>query len=146
MERQTTFAKTGAVEQAWHIIDADGRVLGRLASDLAVVLMGKHKPIYTPHVDTGDYVIVLNASKIVMTGRKAEQKFMKRYTGYPGGLRHTPYSEILEKHPERLIEKAVQRMRPKSDLGRAMFKKLKVFAGAEHPHQAQQPQPLESNS
>lgn len=145
MQRQTTFAKRSEVEHDWHIVDAEGKVLGRLATEIAVVLMGKHKPTYTPHVDTGDYVIVTNAEKVVLTGRKNQQKFMKSYSGYPGGLKHVPYSKIREKHPERMIERAVERMLPKSSMGAIMFRKLKVYAGTEHPHHAQQPKPLEVN-
>ena len=142
MRRQTYFAKKGEVERSWHIVDATGVPLGRLASDVAVVLMGKHRPDYTPHVDTGDFVIVTNASKIALTGRKAEQRLKMRYSGYPGGLKATPFGVVRENHPERLIEDAVRRMLPKSRLGRVMFKKLKVYPGEDHPHQAQQPSPL----
>ncbi len=141
--RQTTFAKTGQTEQAWHLVDADGQVLGRLASELAVILMGKHKPIYTPHTDTGDFVVVVNADRVKLTGRKLDQKFAKRYSGYPGGLKQVPYRQVLERHPERLITDAVRRMLPKTALGEQMLHKLKVYAGAEHPHAAQRPQPLE---
>jgi len=142
MPRQTYFAKTGEIKQQWHCVDADGQVLGRLAVRIARILMGKHKPEYTPHVDSGDFVIVTNAGGIVMTGRKAEQRFKKTYSGYPGGLRQRSYGEIREKHPEQLIEDAVRRMLPKGRLGRQMYKKLKVYRGSEHPHQAQNPEPL----
>lgn len=143
MNRQTYFAKAGDVERNWHMVDADGRVLGRLASEIATILMGKHKPSYTPHMDCGDFVVVLNASKIHLTGRKAEQRYHTRYSGYPGGLTTETFGQIRENKPERLIELAVRRMLPKSHLGQNMLKKLKVYAGSEHPHAAQQPQPLE---
>ncbi len=143
MRRQTTFAKAGEVEKKWHVVDATDIPLGRLASDVAVVLMGKHRPEYTPHVDTGDFVIVTNASKVALTGRKAEQRLKMHYTGYPGGLKVRTFGEVREKHPERLIEDAVRRMLPKNRLGRVMLKKLKVYAGQDHPHQAQQPTPLQ---
>lgn len=142
MERQTYFAKPEEVERQWHVVDADGQVIGRLATRLATILMGKHKPQYTPHVDTGDYVIVINAAKAKLTGRKLDRKFAERYTGYPGGRKEISYRELMDKHPERLIELAVRRMLPKSELGRKMMKKLKVYGGAEHPHAAQQPEPL----
>jgi len=142
MPRQTYFAKAGDVTPRWHHVDAQGKVLGRIATEIATVLMGKHRPEYTPHVDCGDYVVVTNAAGIVLTGRKAEQKHMTHYTGYPGGLRSKTYAEVLEKHPERIIENAVRRMLPKNRLGRQMLKKLKVYAGTDHPHHAQQPEPL----
>lgn len=143
MERQTYMARPGQVAQQWHHIDADGQVLGRLAVRVAVLLMGKHKPQYTPHIDTGDFVVITNAEKIKLTGRKAELKFHKRYSGHPGGLRQIPYGQVLKTHPERIIEQAVRRMLPKNQtLGREMFKKLKVYAGPNHPHAAQNPQPL----
>jgi large subunit ribosomal protein L13 len=140
--RQTYMAKAGDVERKWHVVDAEGVSLGRLASDIAIVLMGKHRPEYTPHVDTGDFVIVTNAGKVQLTGRKAEQKFRRRYSGYPGGLKVEPYGSVRERRPEVLIEDAVRRMLPKNRLGRVMLKKLKVYPGAEHPHQAQQPEPM----
>lgn len=143
MERQTTFAKTGQVDRQWHLIDADGQVVGRLAARIAEILMGKHKPIYTPHVDTGDFVVVVNAAGLRLTGRKAEQKFHLRYSRYPGGQKAVSYGQLLREKPEQVLELAVRRMLPKSVLGEHMFKKLKVYAGPEHPHQAQQPQPLE---
>lgn len=143
MRRQTTFAKAGEVEKKWHVVDATDVPLGRLASDIAVVLMGKHRPEYTPHVDTGDFVIVTNASKVALTGRKAEQRLKMHYTGYPGGLKVRTFGEVRQKHPERLIEDAVRRMLPKNRLGRVMLKKLKVYAGEDHPHQAQQPTPMQ---
>ncbi len=141
--RQTYFAKNQEVAKTWRIVDADGKRLGRLASDIAVVLMGKHRPEYTPHVDTGDFVIVTNAEKIEMTGAKAEQMLKYRYSGYPGGIRSQTYGELRTKKPELLIEDAVRRMLPKGILGRQMLKKLRVFRGTEHPHQAQQPVPME---
>jgi len=143
MPRQTYFAKSGDVTPTWKHVDANGKVLGRLATEIATVLMGKHRPEYTPHVDCGDYVVVTNASGIVLTGRKAQQKTMKRYSGHPGGLREVPYGVVLEKHPERLVEQAVRRMLPKNRLGRQMYAKLKVYAGSEHPHQAQRPETVE---
>ena len=142
LRRQTYFAKAGEVEKKWHVIDAEGVSLGRLASDVAVVLMGKHRPEYTPHIDTGDFVIITNATKVGMTGKKAEQKLKLRYTGYPGGLKAETYGHLRDRKPERLIEDAVRRMLPKNRIGRQMLKKLKVYAGAEHPHQAQQPQAM----
>ncbi|MEM1330358.1 MAG: 50S ribosomal protein L13 [Planctomycetota bacterium] len=142
MRRQTYLAKPGEVEKSWMIVDASDVPLGRLASDVAVVLMGKHRPEYTPHVDTGDFVIVTNAKQIALTGRKAEQKLKKHYTGYPGGLKAETFGSVRERRPEKLIEDAVRRMLPKNRLGRVMLKKLKVYPGAEHPHQAQQPVPM----
>ena len=143
LRRQTFIATTpGQVDRVWRHIDADGVPLGRLASDVALVLMGKHRPEYTPHVDTGDYVIVTNAEKIGLTGRKAEHKMVKRYSGYPGGLKLESYGSVRQRRPERLIELAVRRMLPKNRLGRQMLKKLKVYPGPEHPHQTHQPVPL----
>jgi large subunit ribosomal protein L13 len=142
MERQTYFAKPGEVSRDWHLVDATDRSLGRMATEIATVLMGKHKPTYTPHVDTGDFVVVINAAKVQLTGRKADQKYIETYSGYPGGRRVRTYREMRAHHPERLVELAVRRMLPKSDLGQNLIKKLKVYAGAEHPHAAQQPQPL----
>ncbi|MFK7960400.1 MAG: 50S ribosomal protein L13 [Phycisphaerales bacterium] len=143
MPRQTTFAKSGDVTQEWVKVDASGKVLGRLAVEIATVLMGKHRPEYTPHVDTGDYVVVIHAEKVVLSGRKAEQKMHTHWTGYPGGLRKKAYGAIREDHPTRLIELAVRRMLPKNRLGRDMYRKLKVYAGEEHPHHAQQPTTVE---
>jgi large subunit ribosomal protein L13 len=140
--RQTTYAKPGEIKFKWRLVDADGQHLGRLASEVAIVLMGKHRPEYTPHVDSGDFVIVTNAGKIVMTGRKAEQRLKMRYTRHPGGLKTETYGQVRERKPEKLIEDAVRRMLPKSRLGRVMLSKLKIYAGAEHPHQAQQPEPM----
>jgi large subunit ribosomal protein L13 len=140
---RTFSPKAGDIQHQWHVIDASDVVLGRLASHAAILLRGKHKPIYAPHVDTGDFVIVVNAEKVALSGRKLEQKRAYRHSGYPGGLRAVAYSDLLEKHPERLIEKAVRGMLPKNSLGRSMLRKLKVYAGPEHPHQAQQPVPYE---
>ncbi len=139
MRRQTYFAKKGEVQPGWRVVDAEGRSLGRLASEIAVILMGKHRPEYTPHVDCGDYVIVTNATKVGLSGRKAEQKLKMRYSGYPGGLKAQTFGQVRAEKPERLIEDAVRRMLPKNRLGRVMLKKLKVYPGLEHPHQAQQP-------
>jgi large subunit ribosomal protein L13 len=131
------------IDQRWYLVDAEGMVLGRLAAQIAKILRGKHKPMFTPHMDTGDNVIVINASKVVVTGRKAEQKTYFSHTGYMGHERHTPYAELLKKHPERVIEKAVHGMLPKTILAKTTLrKKLRVYAGAEHPHTAQQPQVL----
>jgi large subunit ribosomal protein L13 len=143
MERQTYFAKPGEVERAWHVVDADGQVLGRMATRIATILMGKDKPQYTPHCDVGDFVVVINAGKVKLTGRKLDQKFETTYSGYPGGQKQRSYRELLENRPQKLIELAVRRMLPKSEMGQNLIKKLKVYEGAEHPHAAQQPQPLE---
>ncbi len=142
MPRQTYFAKAGDVKQSWYHVDAEGKILGRIATQIATTLMGKHRPEYTPHVDCGDFVVVTNAEKIVLTGKKAEQKQRLTYSGYPGGLKSHSYAEILEKHPERIIENAVRRMLPKNRLGRQMLSKLKVYGGPDHPHHAQQPEPM----
>lgn len=139
MRRQTYMAKAGEVEQNWHVVDATDQVLGRMATEIAQVLMGKHRPEYTPHVDTGDYVVVTNAKNVKLTGRKDAQSVRTRYTGYPGGLKVETFGSLRERKPEALIEDAVRRMLPKNRLGRVMLKKLKVYAGSEHPHQAQQP-------
>jgi len=140
----TTYtAKAGQVGQGWVLVDAQNKVLGRLASQIAVRLRGKHRPEYTPHVDTGDYVVVVNAAKLRVTGRKAEQKDYIRHTGYPGGLRRTSFAKVQATRPERALQHAVKGMLPKGPLGYAMLKKLKVYAGATHPHSAQQPKPLE---
>jgi len=135
-------AKTGEVEQNWWLVDATDKVVGRLASDIATILMGKHRPEYTPHVDTGDFVIVTNVEKVVLTGKKWEQKAYTWYTGYPG-LRAETAGKRAEKHPDRILREAVRRMLPKSKLGRKMLSKLKVYVGSDHPHQAQQPEPKE---
>ena len=140
---RTFSPKAGDIQQQWHVIDASDVVLGRLASHAAILLRGKHKPIFAPHVNTGDFVIVINAEKIALTGRKLEQKRAYRHSGYPGGLRAVAYRDLLEKNPERMIEKAVRGMLPKNSLGRSMLRKLKVYRGPDHPHQAQQPTPFE---
>ena len=137
--RQTTFAKAGDLEAKWHVVDAEGQRLGRMATEIATVLMGKHRPEYTPHTDTGDFVVVTNAGKVKLTGAKASQKLKTHYTGYPGGLKAETFGSVRERRPEKLVEDAVRRMLPKNRLGRVMIKKLKVYAGAEHPHGAQQP-------
>ena len=142
LRRQTYMAKNGDVQRQWRTADAEGVALGRLASEIAVVLMGKHRPEYTPHVDTGDFVIVTNASKVGLSGNKATQKFEKRFSGYPGGLKVRSYGDLREQRPERMIELAVRRMLPKSRLGRQMLKKLKVYPGADHPHANHKPIPL----
>lgn len=140
----TTFsAKPEAVQHDWYVVDANGKTLGRLATELARRLRGKHKPEYTPHVDTGDYLVVINAEKIRVTGHKLEDKVYHHHTGYVGNMKHTQLGKLLQEHPERAIEMAVQGMLPRNPLGRAMFKKLKVYAGAEHKHTAQQPKKLE---
>ena len=143
MPRQTYFAKAGDVTPRWHHLDAEGHVLGRIATEIATVLMGKHRPEYTPHVDCGDFIVVTNCEKIVLTGRKAEQKVKTTYSGYPGGLKSRTYADLLERRPERLMEDAVRRMLPKNRLGRQMLKKLKVYRGPKHDHQAQKPEPVE---
>ncbi len=140
---RTYSPKSGDVQRRWHVIDATDVVLGRLATQTAVLLRGKHKPIYAPHVDTGDFVVIVNASKVALTGNKRAQKLAYRHSGYPGGLRAVPYTELLEKNPARAVEKAVKGMLPHNTLGRQMLSKLKVYAGPEHPHQAQQPVPYE---
>lgn len=140
---RTYSPKSADTERQWHVIDASDVVLGRLASQAAVLLRGKHKPTFAPHVDTGDFVIVVNAGKVALTGDKRRTKLAYRHSGYPGGLRSMPYEELLTKHPERAVEKAVRGMLPKNRLGRQLLKKLKVYAGPEHPHRAQQPVPFE---
>jgi len=140
---KTYMPKTGEIRQEWYVVDAAGKTLGRLAARIATVLRGKHKATYTPYLNGGDYVVVINAEKVVLTGRKREQKVYYHHTGYMGGLRRIPLSEMLERHPERVIRMAVEGMLPHNRLGRAMLRKLKVYAGPEHPHQAQNPQPLE---
>jgi large subunit ribosomal protein L13 len=138
---KTYMAKKEDVNPKWYIFDADGQVLGRMATKITNLLRGKEKPIFTPHVDTGDFVIVINAEKVKLTGKKDEQKNYTSYTGYPGGLRVEPVARARERHPTRIIEYAVAGMMPKSRLGRAMLKKLKVYAGPNHPHVAQRPIP-----
>ncbi|MBC7983369.1 MAG: 50S ribosomal protein L13 [Candidatus Obscuribacterales bacterium] len=140
---KTVFANAATIRRDWFVIDAADKTLGRLATQLAFRLRGKHKPEYTPHADTGDNLIVLNAGKVRVTGRKLTDKFYHHHTGYVGNLKTTSLQKLLDEHPERAIEFAVKGMLPKNPLGRAMFKKLHVFAGAEHPHAAQQPKPLD---
>lgn len=140
---KTYHAKPGEVEREWVLIDATDQVLGRVATKAAQILKGKHKPQYTPHVDTGDFVIIINADKIRVTGTKAATKTYYRHSGFPGGLKSETFDEAMAKHPERVIEHAVKGMLPKNTLGRAMGKKLKVYVGAEHPHAAQKPRKIE---
>ncbi|MBP9501424.1 MAG: 50S ribosomal protein L13 [Candidatus Promineofilum sp.] len=140
---KTYVTKPADIERAWYVVDAEGQTLGRLASGIATVLRGKHKPIYSPSVDCGDFVVVINADKIAVTGNRMDQKKYYRHSLYIGGLSEITLRDQLQKHPERVIESAVRGMLPKNTLGRKMFKKLKVYAGSEHPHEAQQPQPLE---
>ena len=139
---KTFMAKNETLQRQWYVIDADGLVLGRLASQVANILRGKNKPIYTPNMDTGDYVIIINADKIRVTGTKASSKEYFRHSGFPGGLKSETFEEAMAKHPERVIEHAVKGMLPKNTLGRAMGKKLKVYTGAEHPHMAQKPREI----
>lgn len=140
---RTFTAKQAEIMRDWYVVDAEGLTLGRLAAKIAPILKGKHKPIYTPHLDCGDFVIVVNAEKVRVTGRKLDQKVYYQYSGYPGGIKSTSLRDQLAKHPERVLEAAVRGMLPKNRLGRRMIKKLKVYAGDSHPHQAQQPKPLE---
>ena len=139
---KTLSAKPEAIKRDWFLIDADGKTLGRMAAEIASRLRGKHKPEYTPHVDTGDYIVVVNAGKVRVTGNKAKAKMYYRHTGYIGGIKSISFEKLIQKAPERTIQSAVKGMLPKGPLGRAMFKKLKVYPGTEHPHQAQQPQEL----
>ncbi|HET7922535.1 MAG TPA: 50S ribosomal protein L13 [Gammaproteobacteria bacterium] len=139
---KTFSAKPETVKRDWYVVDAAGKTLGRLSTEIARRLRGKHKPEYTPHVDTGDYIVVINAEKIHVTGNKLQDKMYHRHTGYIGNMKHTSLGKLLQEHPERAIETAVKGMLPKNPLGRAMFRKLKVYAGAEHKHSAQQPQTL----
>lgn len=141
--QKTYFPKTGDITQEWHVLDATGQNLGRLASKIATVLLGKHKPSFTPGVDTGDYVIVINAEKITVTGTKLDDKYYYRHSGYPGGFKQISLRDQLEKHPERVIDRAVWGMLPHNKFGRSLLKKLKVYAGPNHPHEAQQPKPLD---
>jgi len=140
---KTYSAKTEEITRGWFLVDAQGKVLGRLATQIAARLRGKHKPEFTPHVDTGDFIVVVNAAKIRVTGRKAERKTYYRHTGYPGGIRTTNFEDLQAKHPTRALEHAVKGMLPKGPLGYAMFRKLKVYANDKHPHAAQQPKALE---
>lgn len=140
---KTFSAKPQEVRSGWYLVDATDKVLGRLAVELARRLRGKHKPEFTPHVDTGDYLVVVNADKLRVTGAKAKEKMYYRHTGYVGNLKSASFEKLMQTHPERVLEIAVKGMLPKNPLGRAMFKKLKIYAGAAHPHAAQQPQPLQ---
>lgn len=138
---KTTFmAKPAEIQRKWYVLDAEGKALGRVAAEAARILRGKHTPAYTPHVDTGDHVIIINADKVILTGRKLDQKQYTRHSGYPGGLRQVPYRTMMEKRPELIMEKAVQGMLPHNRLGDQQGKKLKVCKGSEHPHQAQKPE------
>jgi len=140
---RTYSAREQDVRRQWHLVDADGKTLGRLATEVATRLRGKHKPEYTPHVDTGDYVVIINAEKIHVTGNKLKDKMYHRHTGYIGNLKSQPLQKVLDEHPERALQMAIKGMMPRGPLGRAMLSKLKVYAGPEHPHAAQQPQALE---
>ncbi len=142
---KTISAKADDVKRDWFLVDADGKTLGRLATEIARRLRGKHKAIYTPHVDTGDYIVVINAEKVRVSGNKAKDKMYYRHSGYMGGLKQTNFNDMIERSPERVIEIAVKGMLPRNPLGREMYRKLKVYAGAKHQHAAQQPQPLEIN-
>jgi len=139
---KTISAKAETVQRSWYVIDAEGQTLGRLATEVARRLRGKHKTEYTPHVDTGDYIVVVNAEKVKVTGRKASDKTYYRHTGHPGGLKEATFAQMIERSPEKVIELAVKGMLPRNPLGRAMYRKLKVYAGQEHPHDAQQPETL----
>ena len=139
---KTISANPATVKRDWYLIDAEGKTLGRMAAEIATRLRGKQKPEYTPHVDTGDFIVVVNAEKVRVTGNKAKDKIYHSHTGYPGGLKSISFEKLIDKAPERTIQSAVKGMLPKGPLGRAMFKKLKVYAGTEHPHTAQQPQEL----
>ncbi len=139
---KTYMAKGEDLQRKWYVVDASGMVLGRLSTQVATILRGKHKPIYTPHVDTGDHVIIVNADKVVLTGRKLDQKKYYRHTGYPGGLKETSYRELMNKKPEFVVYESIRRMIPKGPLGRQMLKKLRVYAGATHENAAQQPETL----
>lgn len=141
--KTTVSAKAEDVKRDWFLVDADGKTLGRLATEIARRLRGKHKTIYTPHVDTGDYIVVINAEKVRVTGNKAKNKIYYSHSGYMGGLKQISFEKLIDKAPERVIERAVKGMLPKNSLGRTMYRKLKVYAGKEHAHAAQQPQPLE---
>jgi large subunit ribosomal protein L13 len=143
MTVRTFSPRAGDIQRQWHVIDASDVVLGRLASQAATLLRGKHKPIFAPHLDTGDFVIVINAAKVALSGNKLADKRAYRHSGYPGGLRSLAYGDLLARHPERVVEKAVRGMLPKNSLGRQMLRKLKVYPGPDHPHRAQQPVPFE---
>ena len=141
LRNRTRLERPRSVEPSWWLVDAEGEILGRLAARVATILMGKHKPSYTPHVDTGDYVVVVNAARVRVTGRKLQTKVYRKYSGYIGGLKERTLAEMLQKNPANVITLAVRRMLPKNRLGRRMLRKLKVYAGPEHPHQAQKPRP-----
>ena len=143
MSNKTYTPKAGEIVHQWHIVDATDKVLGRLASQIAHVLRGKHRPNYAPHMDMGDHIVVVNIDKVRVTGAKAENKVYHRHTGYPGGLRTTSYERMMEDHPDRILKKAVWCMLPSNSLGRQLIKKLRVYAGPDHRHEAQQPQPLD---
>lgn len=140
---KTMMAKESQVEKKWYIVDAEDKILGRFSTEVAKILKGKHKPIYTPHVDTGDYVIIINAEKIKVTGKKSSQKLYRHHTGFIGGLKEVSYKSMMEKHPERILKHAIKGMLPKNSLGRQMLKKLKVYVGPEHKNEAQMPEVLE---
>ncbi len=140
---KTYSPKSADIQRQWFVVDAAGLTLGRLATQVAMTLRGKHKPMYTPHADTGDFVIVVNADKVVLTGRKEDQKVYYRHSGYPGGIKEITAGKLRQRFPERLVENAVRGMLPKNSLGRQLYRKLKVYAGPDHPHQSQQPAPLE---
>ncbi len=142
-EMSSFIQKPAEVERKWYVVDAEGKTLGRMASAVAAILRGKNKPTYTPHVDCGDYVIVINADKVAVTGKKRQEKIYKRHTGFPGGLRELTFEELMEKHPEDVVKHAIKGMMPTGKLGRQMYKKLKVYAGPEHNHAAQKPEPLD---
>ncbi len=143
---KTFLPKPNEIKREWVLIDAEGQPLGRLASKIALILQGKRKRIYTPHIDTGDFVVVVNAEKVKLTGKKLDQKLYYHHSGYPGGMHVRTARQIMEKHPDRLIREAVRRMLPKNKLGRRMLKRLKIYAGGEHPHKAQKPQPFDVSS
>jgi large subunit ribosomal protein L13 len=140
---KTYSAKPHEIDQSWLLVDAEGQTLGRMATAIATRLRGKHKPEYTPHIDTGDFIVVINAEKVHVTGKKATDKIYHAHSGYPGGLKSISFEKLIEKSPEKIIQRAVKGMLPRTALGRAMFKKLKVYAGSEHPHSAQQPQTVQ---
>jgi large subunit ribosomal protein L13 len=139
---KTVTPKPGDIKRAWYVVDAEGLPLGRMSSQIAAILRGKNKPYYVPNIDTGDYVVVINAEKVKITGSKMLSKIYEEYSGYPGGLKQIPIATVLAKHPERIVEHAVKGMLPKNTLGKDMLKKLKVYAGSEHPHEAQKPETL----
>ena len=142
IEVKTLLPKANQIERTWHLVDAQGKVLGRLATQVVRLLRGKHKPIYTPHLDTGDFVVIINAEKIVLTGKKLKDKVYYRHSGYPGGIKSTTPARVLKEKPERVLEEAIRGMLPKTKMGDALFRKVKVYAGGTHPHAAQRPQPF----